>query len=291
MKELIFGILSSTFILILFRLFPKYKVNTFQAVVFNYFTACIFGFVFYGNQFSNKALADLSWLPFSIISGVLLIALFLVIGISSQKNGISFTSIVSKMSMSVAVLLMMIYYKESLTILKISGILLAFIGIISISWKKSSKGLKKNSQFLFLLIFLFVGGGVLDFIFNYTQNFHLKNLPTPLFSAISFGFSALIGITILLFQIARKKQVFHSRNVVAGILLGIPNFFSVYLLMSAYSTIGWNDSTVITVMNVSVVLLAFFIGVLVFKESFTRLKAFGLFASLTAIILLYLASV
>ena len=291
MKELIFGILSSTFILILFRLFPKYKVNTFQAVVFNYFVACIFGFIFYGNQFSSKALADLSWLPFSIISGVLLIALFLVIGISSQKNGISFTSIVSKMSMSVAVILMMIYYKESLTILKVSGILLAFIGIISISWKKSSKGLKKNSQFLLLLIFLFVGGGVLDFIFNYTQNFHLKNLPTPLFSAISFGFSGLIGLSILLFQIARKKQVFHSRNVIAGILLGIPNFFSVYLLMSAYSTIGWNDSTVITVMNVSVVFLAFFIGVLVFKESFTRLKAFGLFASLTAIILLYLASV
>lgn len=291
MKELIFGILSSTLILILFRLFPKYKVNTFQAVVFNYFTACTFGFIFYGNQFSNKALDDFSWLPFSIMSGILLIALFLVIGISSQKNGISFTSIVSKMSMSVAVLLMMIYYKESLTLLKISGILLAFIGIISISWKKSSKGLKKSSQFLFLLIFLFVGGGVLDFIFNYTQNHHLTHLPTPLFSAISFGFSGLIGISILLFQIARKKQTFHSRNVVAGVFLGIPNFFSVYLLMSAYSTMGWNDSTILTVMNVSVVLLAFFIGVLVFKESFTRLKAFGLFASLSAIILLYLASI
>lgn len=290
MKELIFGILSSTFILILFRVFPKYKVNTFQAVVFNYFTACIFGLIFYGSQFSSKAFQNLSWLPFSIISGILLIALFLVIGISAQKNGISFTSIVSKMSMAVAVCLMIFFYNEPLTILKVSGIILAFVGIISISWKKSNKGLKKNSQFLSLLIFLFVGGGVLDFIFNYTQNFHLANLSTPLFSAISFGFSGIIGISILMFQIARKKQTFHYRNIIAGILLGIPNFFSVYLLMSAYSTLGWNDSTVITVMNVSVVLMAFFIGVLIFKESFTRLKAFGLFASLSAIILLYLAS-
>ncbi|MDD2983353.1 MAG: DMT family transporter [Crocinitomicaceae bacterium] len=291
MKELIFGILSSTFILVLFRVFPKYKVNTFQAVVFNYFTACTFGLIFYGNQFNQQAFQELSWLPYSIISGILLIALFLVIGISAQKNGISFTSIVSKMSMSVAVCLMILFYKEPLTLLKISGIALAFVGIISISWKKSSKGIKRNTQFISLLIFLFVGGGILDFIFNYTQNYHLKNLSTPLFSAISFGFSGLIGISILMIQITRKKQHFHYRNVIAGILLGVPNFFSVYLLMSAYSTLGWNDSTVITVMNVSVVLMAFFIGVLIFKESFTRLKAFGLFASLTSIILLYLASI
>ncbi len=40
-------IISSTLIFVIFRLFEKYKIDTFQAIVFNYFTAFICGVVLY----------------------------------------------------------------------------------------------------------------------------------------------------------------------------------------------------------------------------------------------------
>jgi multidrug transporter EmrE-like cation transporter len=62
------------------------------------------------------------------------------------------------------------------------------------------------------------------------------------------------------------------------------------LLLLSYSTTGWNDSTVLAICNVSVVLLAAIIGFLGFKENFNKLKIIGLTASIAAIVLLYLAS-
>ena len=43
MTELILGILSSSVLFLIFRLFPKYKVDTAQAIIVNYFTAFVTG--------------------------------------------------------------------------------------------------------------------------------------------------------------------------------------------------------------------------------------------------------
>lgn len=291
MIPLILGILSSAFIFVLFRIFPKYNVDTFQAIVFNYFTAFTCGFLLYGNQFKASAFADLSWAPYVVASGVLFIALFLTIGISAQKNGVAITSVSTKMSMSMTMILMIIAYSESLSGLKITGIILAITGVLAMSWPTKNTDQNKEKPVLWLLFFLFIGSGVLDFILNYVQKYHQSHLPSSLYSAIGFGVAGLVGISILGIQIARKKHVFAWRNVLAGILLGIPNYFSIYLLLLSYSTTGWNDSTVLAITNVSVVLLAAFIGFIVFKERFTALKLVGLIAALAAITTLYLASI
>lgn len=291
MIPLILGILSSAFIFVLFRVFPKYKIDTFQAIVFNYFTAFTCGFLLYGNQFDSEAFDNPTWIPYVIVTGILFISLFLTIGISAQKNGVAITSVSTKMSMSMTMMLMIFAYSESLSGLKIAGIILAITGVLAISWPTKNTDQNKEKPALWLLFLLFSGSGVLDFILNYVQKYHQAHLPSSLFSAIGFGVAGLVGISILGIQIARKKQVFAWRNVLAGILLGIPNYFSIYLLLLSYSTTGWNDSTVLAITNVSVVLLAAFIGFIVFKERFTSLKLVGLIAALAAISILYLASI
>lgn len=291
MIPLILGILSSAFIFVLFRVFPKYKIDTFQAIVFNYFTAFTCGFLLYGNQFDSAAFDNPTWIPYVIVTGILFISLFLTIGISAQKNGVAITSVSTKMSMSMTMILMIFAYSESLSGLKIAGIILAITGVLAISWPTKNTDQNKEKPALWLLFFLFSGSGVLDFILNYVQKYHQAHLPSSLYSAIGFGVAGLVGISILGIQIARKKQVFAWRNVLAGILLGIPNYFSIYLLLLSYSTTGWNDSTVLAITNVSVVLLAAFIGFIVFKERFTSLKLVGLIAALAAISILYLASI
>ena len=76
MIELVFAILTSSFIFVLFKLFPKYSINTFQAIVFNYVTACICGFSLYGNLWSFKMIETSNWPVFAVTCGLLFISIF-----------------------------------------------------------------------------------------------------------------------------------------------------------------------------------------------------------------------
>jgi drug/metabolite transporter (DMT)-like permease len=288
MIPLIVSILCSSIIFVIFKLFPKYGINTFQAIVFNYFTAFTCGILLFGKDWSPKALETGNWPYFVVLSAVLFISLFIVMGISSQKNGVALTSIAGKMSMGLSMLFMIGLYSEPLSFMKITGILLAFLGVFLVSFSKSSDG--KSSNSIWLLIVLFVGSAILDVVLNYVQKYEFEHIPASLFSAFGFGLAGAIGFIILLFQIARKSSKFEWKNVLAGILLGIPNYFSIYLLIRSYTTTGWTDSTVLAIMNVSTVLISAVIGFIAFRENVTIQKIIGLLAAVSAIILLYFAN-
>lgn len=281
-------IVVSAFIFIIFRLFPKFGVDTFQAIVFNYLTASACGFLLYGDLLTRQALAHTEWMPFSAVTGFLFISLFLAIGISAQQNGVAMTSVSVKMSMALPVVLMIVLYSEPLSLLKVAGIALAIAGVLAVSWP--GKEVPGAKPIVWLLVLLFIGSGILDFMLNYVQNYQLEFLPSPLFGAFSFGVAFGLGALVLIVDLIRKKRTFSWKNVCAGICLGIPNFFSVYLLMRSYSSVSWTDSSVLAVMNVSIVLLSAFAGFILFRESFSRLRLIGLVSAVGAILLLYLAS-
>jgi drug/metabolite transporter (DMT)-like permease len=121
------------------------------------------------------------------------------------------------------------------------------------------------------------------------QKYHLDHLSSSLFSAFGFGIAGVIGLTIMLYQIMSKKSQFHMRNLIAGIALGIPNYFSIYLLMDSYKSTGWQDTTVLAIINVSVVLISSVIGFIAFRESVNTKKIIGLLAAVLAILVLYFA--
>lgn len=288
MIPLIFSILCSSLIFVIFKLFPKYQIDTFQAIVFNYFTAFMCGIALFGDEWKSQALSTGNWPMFVVLSGVLFISLFLLMGKSSQQNGVALTSIAVKMSMAISMLFMIVLYKESLSVLKITGIALAILGVFLVSFSQSDE--KKENSAVWMLFFLFVGSGFLDFILNYVQRYELHFLTPSLFSAFGFGVAGIIGLGSLIFQIRTGKTTFSPRSILAGIVLGIPNYFSIFLLMLSYKSTGWNDSTVLAITNVSVVILAALVGFLAFMENVTVRKILGLLAAIAAIVILYFAN-
>jgi drug/metabolite transporter (DMT)-like permease len=286
MIALIGSILFSSFIFILFKLFPKFGIDTFQAIVFNYFTACICGFALYGDSWSNAAWYDINWLYAALICGVLFISLFVLMGKSSQINGVAITSVAVKMSMAISAIF--IGFGESFGILKITGIVMAIIGVLLVSFDKSSS---KQKPVIWMLLVLFFGSGMLDFVLNFVQKYMLTNLTAALFSAIGFGIAGFFGVIMLVNSVFRKQTQLSLKNVFAGICLGIPNFFSIYLLITAYSSTGWSDSTVLAVVNVSIVITSAILGFIAFKEALSKQKLLGLVCSILAIGLLYAANV
>ena len=289
MISLALAIVFSSCIFVIFKLFDQYKIDVFQAIVFNYFTAFLCGILLYGNEWNPIALKDITWFYYAIVAAILFISLFILMGLSSQKNGVAITSVAVKMSMAASVFGMIFLYNESVSSLKILGILFAFAGVVLVSWqsKDANENQKKS---LWMLFALFFGSGILDLVLNYVQNNELKVLTPSLFSAFGFGMAGIIGLVVFLFQLQQKKARFALKNVFGGIALGIPNYFSIYLLIKSYKDTGWADSTVLAIINVSIVCIAALTGFLIFKEKLNLTKGLGIVASLLAIMMLYMAS-
>ena len=281
-------IISSTLIFVIFRLFEKFKIDTFQAIVFNYFTAFICGWTLYSSQFTPKVFVNIDWVPYALAISVLFISLFFVMGKSAQQNGVAITSVAVKMSLAVSMIGMIIIYNEALTFLKLAGIVLALTGVLLVSWEP--KGSKEQNNAWKMLIILFIGSGILDLCLNYAQQHVLNELTPALFSAFGFLIAGLIGLLVLIWQFISKSVRIKGKNILAGLILGIPNYFSIYLLLQAYEVIDYTNSSIVAIVNVSVVVLSALFGFMIFKEDFSIKKAIGLIASLMAILALYFAT-
>jgi drug/metabolite transporter (DMT)-like permease len=286
--ELLLTILFSGFIFVLFKLFPIFKIDTFQAIVVNYFVAFLCGFLFFPFELTKFVSVNQFWFLNAISASILFIGLFLIMGISSQRNGLSSTSVAVKMSMALSVLGMMISYSEEVQWMKIAGIILAITGVISMTIQPSTEKNQVSSTWMLLL--LFVGSGLLDFLLNYIQHHVLMKNEIAFFTAFAFGMAGVIGVFIAFFLWVKGKLKPSPRNILAGILLGIPNYFSIYFLMMAYDVLTWSDSSILAVINVSIVVLASIIGLLFFKEKWNKLKIIGFFSSLISILFIYLSA-
>ena len=288
MTDLFLAIFLSSLIFVLFKVFPLFKIDTFQAIVFNYISAFLCGYILYGSELKEEAWENTNWIFYVVLAALLFISLFVLMGKSAQKNGMAITSVAVKMSMAVSVLGMVFIYNEQLPFLKIIAILLAFSGVILVSFSKKSSDSKQQTWWMLLI--LFFGSGILDLLLNYVQKTQVDVISTALFSAFGFGIAGLIGLGILIAQIIRRKTRIEFRNVIGGVILGVPNFFSIFLLMRAYNSVTWSDSSVLAVINVAVVCISTLCGTLIFSEKISRAKALGLCCSLLAIYLFYLVN-
>jgi len=285
MIPLLLSIASSSVIFVIFKLFRKFEIDTFQAIVFNYFTAFIIGMSLYGSAWRPEFLAESNWMIAAVICGILFISLFFIMGSSSQLNGVASTSVAVKMSMAASLIGMILIFGTPLNVFNAGGILLAILGVFLVSYSKTEK-----VSAVWMLLCLFLGSGLLDLMLYFIQDSILNGMPGSIFSAIGLGTAGIFGGFILVFRWATKKSRFAWKNVIAGLVLGIPNYFSIYLLMLSYSSTGWNDVTVLSITNVSVVIISATIGFLAFKEKLTSRKLIGLISAIFAIALLYISN-
>ncbi|MDX1652710.1 MAG: DMT family transporter [Brumimicrobium sp.] len=288
MIYLLLSIFFSTFILIIFRMFKRFEVNTFQAIVFNYLVAFAVGFLFFGKEWQPEHLHQGTWIPFAFIIGALFIGLFLLMGKSSQENGIGITSVAVKMSLAIPVTAAIFLYHEHVYLSKILGIIGALVGVFLITFQKKSARKKGAPGNVLFLVILFVGSGLLDTLLNYVERIAAGDLSLALFSAIGFGIAGVIGLFVLSAALIMKKQQLRLKNIFGGLILGIPNFFSIYFLLMAVRNPEVDDSVTYALNNVGIVMASFIVGIIAFKESTTPLKIIGGIVSVIAIFLLTL---
>ncbi|NQX76175.1 EamA/RhaT family transporter [Gilvibacter sp.] len=282
MINLLLSIVSSTIILTLFKAFGRFKVNTFQAIVVNYIVAASCGYVAYGAFNLEDAPWTKTWFLPAICLGVLFIAIFNLMALTAQRLGLSVVSVATKMSVAIPILFGFLYYKEMATFPKLVGIGLALVALY-LSSKKSGEQSVVGLKDLALPLLVFLGSGVIDTSIKFLEEDRVGSAEVSQFSATIFAAAALSGILLLGYKAIRSKVIVASRNIVAGIALGIPNYFSIYFLVQALRISYLDSATVFTLNNIAIVVLATLTGILLFKERLSASNWTGIGLALVSI--------
>ncbi|MDE0535093.1 EamA family transporter [Tenacibaculum sp. L6] len=280
---LIFSVFITSLLFVIFKLFDVYKVNTFQAIVLNYAVALCFGFVHSEISLSVTQIPQQPWFLGATILGFLFITVFLVMGITAQKNGLSVASVAGKMSVVIPVVLGIFLYNESIGFVKIIGIILALVAVYLSSAKSDTSSVKFKNLLFPLLLFL--GSGSIDTLLKYTETTYVPKEALPMFLSTIFGCALFFGFFILTAQLLNKKGVFEWKTFLGGIALGVPNYYSMEFLLKALQTKGLESSTVFTINNVSIVILTTVFALTFFKEKLVKKNWLGIGLAIISILL------
>ena len=285
MIYLLLSIIASTIIFIIFKLFEKFNINILQAIVVNYCIAFTTGILAYKGTITISQLPNLDWFYYTLVLGALFIIVFNLMAITTQRSGLSVVSVATKMSVVIPVLFGLLYYNENLGAIKLFGIGIALIAVYLTS-NKSDQRTVINGKLIVLPILVFVGSGIIDTSIKFLEDAYVANNDVPLFSAIIFLAAAIIGFIIIIIQVMSGSFKFEFKNVIAGICLGVPNYFSIYFLVKTLRSDILESSGIFAINNVSIVTLSTFAGIFIFKEKLIKKNWIGIGLAILSIILI-----
>jgi drug/metabolite transporter (DMT)-like permease len=285
MIYLIGSIVLSSYLTLAFKGCEKYGINVFQAIVINYITCVITGSFVNGSFPITTSSFQFTWFQWACGMGILFIALFNIIGITAQKNGVAVASVANKLSLIIPVVLSIYLYNEPLSLLKWIGVFIALAAVLFTCYSPAANNEKPSASYV-LPVLLFIGSGVLDAIINHVQKKYVNVDNSNAYLITGFLSAATIGVVILTIQLVRGQQTLVLKNIVAGVLIGIPNYFSIWCLIKFLNQSPWQSNASIPVNNMGIVLFSAVAAWVLFKEKLSSINWMGIALSLIAIALI-----
>ncbi len=287
MITLILSIICSTSIYLTFKIAEQQKIANFPIILINYFIAAILGFSlnFYNN--GNLSITIGSWLPMALLISSMFIIMFFLIGYSSQKAGISVTSVATRMSVLIPIVFSIIIDdSDKLTIVKLLAITVAVIALVLTVYKPRTA--KINLKFIFLPIILFIGAGLVDSFVKYAQHAYVDESNISIFSSFVFLVSFIITLTIGLIKPSKLRGLKSKKAWIIGIGLGAVNFGSMFFIIKALdsSIFNGNGSIIFALNNIGIVVLSVVLAIVLFGEKLNKVNKIGIALSMLALFLL-----
>ena len=281
------SIVLTSWLTLSFKLVERFRLSSFQTIVFNYIFCVLTGSIVNGQAPAYVANIRLDWFPWACIMGCVFIALFNIIAFTAQRIGVAVTSVANKLSLVIPFIFSIYFYNEPATWLKIVGIILALFAVVLTCLPANHENKVKAPRWLYILpVLLFAGSGLLDTMIKYVEHKFLKAENKNEYLITAFSMAAILGIVILIFQLAIGKQKFSGKAVLAGAAIGIPNYFSIWCLMEVLKKYANNSSAIIPINNVGIVLFSSVMAWLVFKEKLSLINWIGIGLAVGAIALI-----
>ena len=285
MLYLLASILCSTALGVIFKWFGRQNITNSTAIIANYLTCVVVAVLISQDWGTWLSITQKPWIYHAVGMGALFILGFNIFALAVQSSGITLSTLAQKIALVLTAFFSIIYFGESLSALKIFGILLALIAIYLL--RSGSRSSYAGQKAIVYLLLTFLIGGSIEILFLYFQRTGVV-LPedTLYFTATLFASAAFFGLVEF---VAQQKHRLRFKDIKAGALLGVPNFFSIYFLIRLLE-VGWDGSVVFSINNTSILLLSALIGILIFNEHMTRRSFIGFGVAFIAILSLSLAA-
>ncbi|MBQ8958782.1 MAG: EamA family transporter [Bacteroidales bacterium] len=293
MIYLILAILCSTGVFVAMRLFERFRLDNHQALMWNYVFATTTGFLMCKQFDTVPQLVAEPWFGLSLLTGFWFIFTYLLMAASTQRSGVTVTSLSSKLSVVLPTLAGVVLFHETLGLVPVLGIVLALVALVLVVGGKgdAAKGDAKHCvstsvkelSFSLLPILIFFGTGTGDILMKLTER---RNASDDMGFMIAFIYliAMLFGLVLVGFDLIRGKSKWGWKNALGGIVLGIINFFSTYFV---YKSMRLFDNVVLfPIYNIGVVCLTALSGWLLFKEKLTWKNYLGLAIAIIAVLLI-----
>jgi drug/metabolite transporter (DMT)-like permease len=283
MLYLILSILCSAALVIILRLFSTYNIKTEYGITFNYLVCCITGFFMIDDVTMLKQIPAWNGWWICLLLGFNFIFIFTMVGKSIKLNGIASTTIAYKLSFIIPTIVALLFYGDKLTVYKITGIVAALLAVFFITYEKSENEKDSEVKRVWLLpVLIFIGSGITDSVFNVIQRNYTPANFDHIVTVMVFLGAMLSGFLLYGFN----KEMYKWKNVFAGIILGIPNYASLYFLLQALKQPAYKPSVLFPINNLGIVGISAIAGFLLFKETVSAKKLIGFTLAIISIVLI-----
>ncbi len=285
MVYLLLAIASSAMVSIGMRITEKYVRNTMVMFTANYALCLVLSLFYLGDTrlFTHEQGIGTA-VALGVISGVFYLLCFVLLQKNIRCNGVILSSAAMKLgSVMIPVLLAILLFHEPMGRTAFAGIILAVTAILLMNMKKVSRksgdvrGERKTPWLLFLLL----GSGFTDTMANIYDKIGAEGLKNQY---LFYTFFAAL-LTALVMALLNKQKI-RFADIVSGLLIGIPNYYSArFLLLS----LGYVPAVIAyPVYSAGTIMLTSIIGLLLFSEKLNAQKKLALVLILAALVLLNL---
>lgn len=279
MFYLLLAILCSSMVQVVMRLSTDKVTNNMSMLAVNYTTCMLIAAAYtgFGNLFPRlEGLGIAGGLGFA--QGLLYLLAFILLQFNDRRNGVVLSASFMKLGLLVPMVVSIFWFGEAPGVLHIVGFCIAIAAIILINYdprKATTAGSKIG------LIVLLLVGGIGDVMAKLYQELGNPALSAQ-FLLYTFGGALVLSLILMVW----KKERPGKSELIFGILVAIPNYFSSKFLLAALAQL--EAVIVYPCYNVGTILVATLAGIWLFRERLQKRQWIGMAAILTALVLLNL---
>lgn len=228
------------------------------------------GFIF--SRYSSMIWGMMIGIP----AGGFFFASFIFYQKSVRENGAGLSGAFGKIGILIPMTFSIILWREYPTTLQWVGIVLAILSILIVNLSSEAK---EKLDVKYLLILLFIFGGLAEFSNKIYQQYALNEYKDLFLFFVFFTAFLISG-----FYTLRRKSVITKRDIFTGFAVGIPNLFSSYFLILALD--GLKTSVVFPVYSAGSIVLITLGSFLIFKERIADKNKVAILLTVVALVLI-----
>ena len=280
MLYLFLAVASSAMVSILMRISEKYVRGNMVMFCANYAVCAAISLAYMGGIRPPASESGTGTaVTLGAVTGFLYLAGFILLQKNIGCNGVILSGAAMKLGgVLIPIIAAVLLFQERMKWLQLAGTILAAAAIVLINRSKGEDGASGKKHWLAVLLLVSGVSDTMANVFDKTGPAGLKNL---------YLFCTFFAALLIAFALAlQKQQRITAADLLCGLLIGIPNYYSARFLLLSLGSLP--AVVVYPVFNVGTIIVITAVGAAFFRERLSGHKKFALLLILASLVILNL---